>query len=121
MTEEDRRRLGERRRMIFENVANGVNIDALKTTFRASPEEIQRETAFVARKITEYRFQRRLPPIQCSTLGEIRANRVILLASLSKIGPMTLSTELILPRLLVHDIRSASDFQEARHAVNSAR
>jgi hypothetical protein len=49
--------LGCDRRLIFENVANGVPIETIMATFLRSRLEVQKEVEFVARKITEYRFR----------------------------------------------------------------
>jgi hypothetical protein len=55
-------RHGEERKLIFENYANGVDIENLMVDFKHSRLEIEKEIAFVAKKIKEHRFRRALIP-----------------------------------------------------------
>jgi hypothetical protein len=59
---EDRLRLGEERKLIFQNFCNLVPKEMLAADFGRSVAEIEREIAFVARKITEYRHRRSMQP-----------------------------------------------------------
>lgn len=101
MTEDERRALGHRRRMVFQNLANGVPIERICGSLRLSPLEVEQAQAFVAKKITEYLVLRRQPPLPCGNLKEIRWNRRALLGVLAKIGDVDLSSQLILKRITV--------------------
>lgn len=123
---EERIRLGEERKYIFINFCNLVPKETLAVEFRRSVEQIERELAFVAKKITEYRHQRcikpnpaqgMLPPIACGSEEEILINRVGLLWTLDFIGPETLSTELILPNLVTHNIDPGDSLAFLAHMV----
>lgn len=115
----DLHKLGEERRLIFENVANDVPIEQIMVAFRRSREEIDREVAFVGRKLREYRFRRRLPPLDCETQRDIRWNRRALLENVAKLGPEYLSSELIIPRIGVQKIDSPAVMREAAHKVGA--
>lgn len=112
MTEAERLALGEDRRLIFENVANGVPVEDVMAAFRRSHAEIDREVAFVAKKIKEYRFRRQEPPLQCETMHDIRWNRLPLLDTLRKFGPNYLSTELLLPKVAIQKADQPGAFRE---------
>lgn len=101
MTEDERRALGKTRRLVFQNLANGVPAEQVRQQMHLSDLEIEQATAFVCRKITEYLVLRRQPPIPCQTMHEIRWNRVALQATLARIGDIDLSTDLILSRITV--------------------
>lgn len=101
MTEEERRALGNRRRLVFQNMANGVPVEKIGADLRLSSTEVEQARTFVARKITEYLVLRRQPPLPCANLKEIRWNRRALLGVLAKIGDLDLSSQLILSRITV--------------------
>lgn len=107
-------RLGEDRRLIFVNVANGVPIPQVMSVFRRSQKEVDDEVRFVARKICEYRFRAKLPPLACSTLTEISWNRLALLETVSKLGSNYLGTSLILPKIYSGDLNDPHVRQEAK-------
>jgi hypothetical protein len=122
-----RLRLGEERKLIFENYANGVDIEDLIVAFSRSRLEIEREIAFVGKKIKEYRFRRSVdaamsaaPPVQCDTLLDIRLNRLALLSTLQKLGPQYLSSELLLPKISVQKLDSRPMVREAIQRVRAA-
>ena len=104
MTDEERRAKGRTRRLVFQNIANGVPVEQIRESLHLSDLEIEQAQAFVARKITENRTLRRQPTIPCSTVREIRFHRRALLGVLSLIGDIDLSTDLILAKLLVQEI-----------------
>ena len=112
---EDRLKLGEERRLIFENVAKGVPMQQVMASFRRSEAEVMREVAFVGRKIREYRFRRRLPPLACETIKDMRWNRKALLECVAKLGPEYLSSELMIPRITVQSLDHPSVVREAGH------
>jgi hypothetical protein len=123
--------IGATRRLIFENVANGVPIEAIMATFRRSRLEVQKEVEFVARKITEYRFRRLTdgptkkgspatarPLVPCSTHADIRFHRVNLLETLSKLGNLYLSSPLLLSKVTIQKVDSPDAVREVSHRVN---
>jgi len=114
---DNRLKLGEERRLIFENVANGVPMEKIKAAFRRSEEEVWREVEFVGRKIREYRFRRHLPPLQCQGIKAIRWNRRALLETLRKLGPDYLSSQLVIPKIGVHEIDSPEAVRETAHRI----
>lgn len=113
MSPEERQRLTEERRLIFANLANGVDKRQVMAAFHRSEAEVNREFDFVRRKLAEYRFRRLLPPLACDSAQDLRWNRRALLESLDKLGPEYLASELIIPRVTVHKVESLADAQEA--------
>jgi len=105
-------RLGEERRLIFENTANGVPIEKIMVAFRRSEAEVTRDVEFVGRKIREYRFKRRLPPLACDTIQAIRWNRPALLETVAKLGPRYLSSSLELPKIYIESLDHPGTIQE---------
>lgn len=129
---EERLRLGEQRKEIFRNFANGVPKEILAEEYLRSVEEIGRELMFVLKKIHEYRHQRTLrphpdqgmlPPVECSTELDILVNRRPLLWTLDFIGPVTLSTELLIPRLTIQKVEPRFEhvFEAARAVRTNPR
>jgi hypothetical protein len=108
----DLEKLGEERRLIFENVANGVPTEQIMVAFRRSEADVMREVEFVARKIREYRFKRRLPPLACGTIKEIRWNRPALLDTVTKLGPRYLSSSLELPTIYIEALDHPGTIRE---------
>jgi hypothetical protein len=122
VTEAERLKLGADRRLIFENVANGVPMDQVRSAFRRSQDEIDRELAFVARKIREARFRTRMPPLACDAHKDIRWNRRALLDTLRQLSDAYLSSELLLPRIGVQTVNTPGELREAaQHASLSVR
>lgn len=119
MTEAERIARGIVRKLMFENVANGVPREDIMAAFRRSSEELNREVAFVAKKIKEYRFRRRMPPLECSSEQDIRWNRKALLETLAKLGPLYLSSELLIPKITVQKVDHPSFAREAAHRVGA--
>lgn len=101
---DDLERLGEQRRLIFVNLANGVPIEQVMAAFHRSEAEVLREMEFVGKKLREYRFKRHLPPLACETLRDIRFNRRALLECIVKLGPRYLSSSLELPHIFVETL-----------------
>ena len=120
MTDEERRRLGQMRRMVFQNLANGVSPEKVSEALRLSALEVEQAQTFVSRKITEYLTLRRQPPLPCATLKEIRWNRRALLGVLAKIGDVDLSSQLILSKVLVQDLDHPSMIEGAKARMNEA-
>ena len=118
--------LGRDRRHIFENYANGVDIEAMKATFGRSAAEIEREIFFVAKKIKEYRFRRcadgskfAAPPVACDTLIDIRLNRLALFDTLRKLSDSHLASVLLLPRVNIQKVDHPSSLAEAQHRMRA--
>lgn len=108
-------RIGEERRLIFVNIANGVPIQQVMSVFRRSEKEVMDEVRFVGKKIAEYRFRRHMPPLSCDTLQEISVHRAALLETLNKLGDVFLSTSLILPNIHVGSLLDTEVVKEAQH------
>lgn len=118
-------KLGEERRFIFENYANGVDIEDLKSVFHRSAEEVERDIFFVAKKIKEYRFRRiseasphAAPVVACDTLVDIRLNRLALLDTLRKLGNTYLSSALLIPKVQLQKVDHPSMLREANQRMN---
>ncbi len=120
MTDEERRAKGRVRRLVFQNIANGVPVDRIREDMRLSDLEIEQARTFVGRKITENRTLRRQPNIPCGTIAEIRYHRRELLGVLSLIGDLDLSTELILSKLLVQQIDHPEIIEGAKQRMAGA-
>lgn len=119
--------IGEERRLIFENYANGVDIENIMTAFKRSRMEVEKEIQFVGKKITEYRTRRCMegskfaaPPVQCVTLLDIRTNRYALLDTLAKLGDNYLSSPILIPKITVQKLDHPSMVREAIHRANNA-
>lgn len=119
-------KLGEERRFIFENYANGVDLEDLKSVFHRSAAEVEAEIFFVAKKIKEYRFRRisqgsphASPVVQCDTLIDIRMNRLALFDTLRKVGNVYLSSVLILPKVNVQNVNHPSMLKEANQRMSA--
>lgn len=108
-------RLGEERRLVFENVANGVPVQQVMNVFRRSEKELMDDIRFVGRKIAEYRFRRHQPPLSCTTFNEIFTNRAALLDTLRHLGDVYLSTSLLIPNIHVGSLDDPHVLREAEH------
>lgn len=119
--------VGERRKLIFENYANGVDIPEIMLAFYMSRAEVEAAILFVAKKIKEYRFRRCVegsqhaaPPIPCETMTDIRNNRRALLLTLEKLGPQYLSSELILPKITIQKVDHPAMLREATDRLRNS-
>lgn len=106
---------GEERRLIFQNIANGVPMEKIKAAFSRSEKEIWDEVEFVGRKIREYRFRRRMPPLEVQGIKAIRFNRLALLETLSKLGPEYLGSELMISKITIQKMDSPGMIKEASY------
>ena len=104
---------GEERRLIFQNIANGVPLEKVMVAFCRSEKEVWDEVEFVGRKIREYRFRRHLPPLEHQGIRAIGLNRKALLETLSKLGPEYLVSDLVLPKIVVQKLDSPGTIKEA--------
>lgn len=109
----DPRNKGEERRLIFQNVANGVPVEKIMATFRRSDKEVWDEVEYVGRKIREYRFRRHLPPLEHQGIRAIQLNRKALLETLSKLGASYLEGDFVIPKITVQQIDSPGTLREA--------
>jgi len=103
---------GEERRLIFQNIANGVPVENIMVAFCRSQKEVWDDVEFVGRKIREYRFRRHLPPLEHQGIRAIRLNRKALLETLSKLGPEYMISDLILPKITVQKLDSPGMIKE---------
>lgn len=78
--------LGERRRLVFHNIAVGHSVPAVMAALQMSEKEVEDDLAFVVRKLRSYRFERGMPLIPLGGIAEIRANRVDALYTLSRLN-----------------------------------
>ncbi len=111
--------LGQQRRLVFENVCNGVPVPAIMQTFKMSQFEVEQAVAFVAKKIKEYRFRRHMPPLECDNDFDRRWNRRALLETLRKLGDTYLSSALLLPKVEVQRITTPEELRRAGRQVRA--
>lgn len=116
---DERLKRGEERRLIFQNVANGVPMERIKAAFRRSEEEINRDVEFVGRKIREARFRTRMPPLDCMGPKAIRWNRRALLDTLRQLSNEYLASDLILPKIGIQTLDSPGVVREAARSVRA--
>jgi hypothetical protein len=120
MSQDDLRARGQLRRLVFQNIANGVPTPRVMTDLRLSQYEVERELRFVGRKIVQHLVLRRQPPIACDTVVDVRWNRRALLAVLARMGDLDLSTELILGRITVQALDHPEMIDGAKHRMTEA-
>jgi len=111
--------LGQQRRLIFANVANGVPMPQIMAAFRLSEAEVWREVEFVGRKIREARHLTRMPPVETRGHQAIRRNRLVLLETLRQLGNAYLSTSLLIRNIGVQDLDSQAVIKEAAEHVKA--
>jgi len=120
MTEAERRTLGGVRRLVFQNLANGLPVERVMEDLKLSQLEVDNARRFVARKITQHQVQRRQPTIPCDDIRAIRWNRRPLLAVLARIGDLDLSTDLIL-KITTQALDHPEMIEGAKHRMSEAR
>jgi len=120
MTEDERRIKGRTRRLVFQNLANGIPVEQIGADMQLSALEIEQARQFVAKKITEYLILRRQPPIPCHDQKTMRWNKRGLLATLARIGDLDLSSELILSKVLVQDMDHPEMIEGAQRRMSEA-
>jgi len=96
MTEDERRALGQTRRLVFQNLANGVPAPQIREALKLSELEVDQARRFVAKRIAEFRFLKKQPPIPCDDVRSIRFNRKALLGVLARLDDLFLSTEILI-------------------------
>ncbi len=89
MSETDRVKLAEERKLIFANLVNGVARTHVMEAFKKSDAEIDAIFGFVATKVISYRFERALPYVNCRSLDDAIRNRALVLHSLDRINLQT--------------------------------
>ena len=115
----DPARLGQQRRLIFENAANGVPIERIMAAFRRSEAEVWRDIEYVGKKIREARFRTRMPPLDCLGIQAIRWNRKGLLETLRQLTDAYLASDLILPKIGVEKLTDEKVVRAAARAVRA--
>lgn len=79
--------LATERKLIFQNLLNGVPVAQVAQAFhRASEKEVLEDFRFVALKIKCYAFQRAFPYIPMDTVAEAAQNKMAILDILSKVN-----------------------------------
>lgn len=81
---------GERRRLVFTNLANGVPVHRIMEAFQLSERDVMADFEFVAQKWRSYRFERIMSPIPCDTIAQLQANKVEAIYALSRLNLNTL-------------------------------
>lgn len=77
---------GERRRLVFTNLCNGVPVHSLMESLRLSEKDVMRDFNFVVMKLRSYRFERAMPLLFIKTIDDARAVRVEALLTLQKLN-----------------------------------
>lgn len=75
---------GERRRLVFTNLVNGLPVARVMEAFKLSEKEVLVDFAFVSLKLRSYRFERAMPILKCSTIAEARDYRLDCLWTLQR-------------------------------------
>lgn len=109
--------LGAERKLIFENVANGVPMETVMATFLRSEAEVLAECKFVGKKIMEYRIRRGIPALPYETLADIRWHRKAMLQTLGNLGPIYLSSPLLFTKISVERVTSPGQLRDAARAT----
>lgn len=158
MTEAELVERGNQRKHIFINFCNGVPFEDIMVTFKRSRLEVEKEIAFVARKIQFSRhkgltgivpilerIQRELAKrerddgliaslkekasvlrkcagaaIECDLLTDIRINRVALLVAVERLGPIYLSSEVLVPRVHIQRVDEPEHVTEINKRAQAA-
>ncbi len=121
MTEAERRALGQTRRLVFQNIANGVPAEQVREALRLSDLEIEQALGHVRRKIIEHLTLRRQAPILCSDVRAMRLNRKTLLGVLARIGDLDLSSPLLLARVTIQALDHPEMIEGATHRMTQHR
>lgn len=81
---------GERRRLVFTNLVNGIPVRDVMGALHMSEKEVMDDFRFVAIKLRSYRFERAIPILACATIAEAQAHRAEFLFNLSRLGPLSM-------------------------------
>lgn len=77
---------GERRKLVFENLALGHPVPVVMEALHLSEAEVMADFRFVAAKLRSYRFERSMPPLDVSTIALARNRRVEALFTLTRMN-----------------------------------
>ena len=77
------------RKLIFTNLLNGCNTQAVAAAFQKSEKEITDTFKFVVQKIKSYLFERDLLIFPCDTVDDARKNRLSFLETVEKVNLAT--------------------------------
>lgn len=100
MTDDERVKLADMRRLVFANLARGVAMQTVMETFHLSEKEATDIFRMVGERIGQYRFERKMPYADYKSIPGAMKNCAMLLHSLGKIGPIALTTD---PKLKVRE------------------
>ena len=78
---------GERRKLVFANLLNGIPVEQVMVAFKLSAKEVMDDFHFIGRKVRSYRFERGMPFVLCDTIENAKANRADILFTLTRINP----------------------------------
>lgn len=59
---------GERRKLVFTNLLNGLPVASITATFHLSEAEVMADFKFVMQKLRSYRFERAMVPVEGETI-----------------------------------------------------
>lgn len=83
---------GERRRLVFTNLANGLPVQRVMEAFQLSERDVMADFEFVCTKIRSYRFERVMPLVPCDSISAVRQNQAEVLHTLTKLNLETAPT-----------------------------
>jgi hypothetical protein len=77
---------GDRRKLVFTNLVNGVPVPSVMEALYLSEKEVMDDFWFVARKIRSYRFERGKPLLPIDSIVQARNQRIELLLTMSRLN-----------------------------------
>ncbi len=80
------RRSRDERVLIYSNLLNNVPVFRVMEVFRKSEKEVMDIFRSVSRTLTEYCFERKLPPVPCEAITVAQRSKRILLPLLVKVN-----------------------------------
>jgi hypothetical protein len=89
MTADEQAHIAAQRKLIVENLVNGVEMPDVCRAFKCSPEEATKAFEFAVRKIKSYCFERRHPAFICAGIGDARQQRQVFLHFLDRVNMVT--------------------------------
>jgi hypothetical protein len=123
---------GERRRLVFSNIANGVPLTSVMAVFKMSELEVTNDLKFVLRKIMEYRYAMTVnggsktspfvaPIIPADSHADILVHGKSMLVTLTKLGNQTLGSDIFIYKpIKSQKLDHPSVIGEMSHRVNRA-
>jgi hypothetical protein len=80
------RREKDERVLIYRNLLNGLPVWKVMEVFRKSEKDVMDTFRLVSRRVEEYVFQRRLPPVYCDCIAVAQKSKDMLLSLLPKLN-----------------------------------